>query len=138
MVAARESLPMNNRRLDVLIRGAATKIKGELGFWSFGFKGHVLHCITEEKHNRMRLICEVAALKDVEPDQLVRCMQANFDSSLDARYCIYKDQLWSAFIHPLAELTDPFFLAALDQVVTLAQTFGTSYTSGALVFRGWE
>ncbi|MBY0524216.1 MAG: YbjN domain-containing protein [Gemmataceae bacterium] len=138
MVAAREQLPMNNRRLDVLIRGAAKPIKGELGYWTFGYKDQVLHCITDEKHNRMRLICPVAEMKDVQEPQLLRCMQANFDSALDARYCVYKEQLWSAFIHPLAELTDHSFLSALDQVATLAHNFGGSYSSGALVFRGWE
>ena len=65
-------------------------------------------------------------------------MQANFDTALDARYAIAKDTLWSAFIHPLHSLDDEAFLLGLGQVVNLVNTFGSSYTSGLLIFRGGD
>lgn len=63
---------------------------------------------------------------------------ANFDRALDARYCVYKGALWAAFIHPLAELSEAYFESGVEQVVTLAETFGTTYNSGAFIFGGGE
>ena len=52
--------------------------------------------ITDENADRMRIIVPVTAAEVVSEDLLVRVMQANFDSALDARYAIAKDTLWSA------------------------------------------
>jgi hypothetical protein len=46
--------------------------------------------------------------------------------------------LWSAFIHPLSDLSDHQFIDGLAQTVNLAATFGTTYSSGALVFGGGD
>ena len=69
-------------------------------------------------------------------DTLQILLEANYDRALDARYCINNEVIWSAFLHPLAELNDRQFLNALDQVVTLKNNFGSSYTSSGLVFGG--
>ncbi len=65
-------------------------------------------------------------------------MQANFDSALDARYCIAKDILWAVFIHPLSELSDEEFISGLAQTINLAATYGSTFSSGALVFQGGD
>ena len=67
-----------------------------------------------------------------------RMLQANYDAVLDARYAIANDIVWSTFIHPLTSLTEDDFISALAQTVTAAETFGTSYTSGAVVFGGGD
>ena len=71
-------------------------------------------------------------------EQLARLMQANFDSALDARYAIARGALWSTFIHPLATLQDAEFISAVAQTVTLAHSYGGSYSSGALTFGGGD
>ena len=38
------------------------------------------------------------------------------------------------FIHPLSPLTEAQFIDGVSQVVTLAENYGTSYTSTNLVF----
>ncbi len=65
-------------------------------------------------------------------------MQANFDTALDARYAIAKATLWSTFIHPLRSLDDEALLKGLGQVVNLANTFGSTYSSGLLIFGGGD
>jgi len=57
---------------------------------------------------------------------------------LDARYCIANGVLWSAFIHQLSILTDEELLSGLAQALTAAASFGTTYSSGALIFRGGD
>jgi hypothetical protein len=61
-------------------------------------------------------------------------MESNFHKALDARYAESNDILYSAFIHPLSALSETELIKALDQVATLALTFGTSYTSGELTY----
>ena len=60
------------------------------------------------------------------------------DRALDARHCVYKGPLRAAFIHPLAELSEGYFKSGVEQVVALAENLGTTYNSGALIFRGGE
>ena len=128
---------MNNKQLGVLIHKAATQIhEDQLGFWKFEVGDSIVFVITDESHNRMRIMSPVIELGSVTSDELQTLLEANYDRALDARYCIKNEVIWSAFLHPLAELNDRQFLNALDQVVTLENNFGSSYTSSGLVFNG--
>ena len=128
---------MNNKQLGVLIRKAATQVhEDQLGFWKFEVEDSIAFVITDESHNRMRIMSPVVELASVPSDTLQILLEANYDRALDARYCINNEVIWSAFLHPLAELNDRQFLNALDQVVTLKNNFGSTYTSSGLVFGG--
>ena len=128
---------MNNKQLGVLIRKAATQIhEDQLGFWKFEVDNAVVFVITDESHNRMRIMSPVIELGSVPVDALQILLEANYDRALDARYCTNNEVVWSAFLHPLAELNDRQFLDALSQVVTLKNNYGSSYTSSDLVFGG--
>ena len=72
----------------------------------------------------------------LDAEELSRLLSANFDRALDAKYAISNETLWSVFTHPLAELTDEQFIGCVGQVVTLADNFGTSYSSSGLYFGG--
>ncbi len=128
---------MNNQQLGVLIRKAASEMhEDQSGFWKFEFGESLVFVITDESHNRMRIMSPVVEL-DSETDKVFQVLlEANYDRALDARYCINNDVVWSAFLHPLAELNDRQFVDALDQVVTLKKNFGTTFTSSDLVFGG--
>ena len=128
---------MDNERLGQLIRQCATKmIEDQPGYWKFEFDGTTALVMTDETHNRMRIITPVADVDSVPSEQWLIMMSANFDRALDARYCVKGDTLWSAFIHPLAQLSGGQFMNGLQQVVTLAKNYGTSYSSGDLFFNG--
>lgn len=125
--------PMNNARLERLIRRFGSQVEGGEGAWHFTAHQAKLICLTDERHDRMRIMTPVSSGHDLEPDQFARCLEANFDRTLDARYCLYEGDLWSAFIHPLSDLTDSLFESALQQVAEIAKTFGTTYSSGELL-----
>jgi len=127
---------MNNHRLDTLIREHGNVDEGQLGYWRFEYQDRSLLVMSDEKHNRMRIITPVAEVNDLGEQIWLLALTANFDRALDARYAINGDYLWSAYIHPLQELTDDQFLDGLRQVVTLADNFGTSFSSGDLMFGG--
>jgi len=63
-------------------------------------------------------------------------LEANFDRALDAKYCLYEGFVCSVFTHPLKELQDHQFVDALQQVVNLANNYGTTFTSTDFVFGG--
>lgn len=88
--------------------------------------------------DRMRLVSPVATVNDIDADDLIRLMQANFDSALDARYALAQGAVWSTFIHPLSSLTLDDFASGIGQTVNLVTTFGSSYSSGALIFGGGD
>lgn len=138
---AQDEGPMNNARLDRLIgeiEGIEGEIEGRPGFWQFSFQGHQTYVITDERADRMRIMVPVAPAESLSQEALLRVMQANFDTALDARYAIAQGALWSAFIHPLSPLDDAEFRAGFLQVVTLAATYGTSYSSSGLRFGGGD
>ncbi|MEM0896217.1 MAG: hypothetical protein AAGJ79_04960 [Verrucomicrobiota bacterium] len=127
---------MNNRALDKLIHAIDAEAEGGDGVWQFHFNDVPLICMTDELANRMRIISPILEMDDVTPEQLAKCMEANFDKALDARYCVFRETLWSAFIHPLGDLSPELFESGVSQVVIARLTFGTTYTSGAFQFGG--
>jgi len=130
--------PMDNARLDALIRRIDSEAEGRPGLWRFTVREREVLVITDERADRMRILSAVAKADALEPELLYRLLQANFDTALDARYAIAKDVLWSAYIHPLAALGDAQFVSGIAQVVNLALTFGSTYSSGALSFGGGD
>ena len=130
------SSAMNNTRLDSLIRDLANVEDGQLGYWKFEYRDRVVLVVTDESHNRMRIISPIVEVTETSEEIWLLTLQANFDRALDARYAVNGDYLWSAFIHPLQELSDAQFLDGIEQVVTLAANFGTSFASSDLMFGG--
>lgn len=129
---------MNNAQLDALIRRIDKKAEGRAGYWKLNIEGHLVAVITDEKADRMRIVSAVAKADDVSLETMQRLMQANFDSALDARYSIAKGAVWSVFIHPLAALSDAEFLSGMGQVINLGLTYGTTFSSGAIIFNGGD
>jgi hypothetical protein len=129
---------MNNERLGSLILRIDENAEGRPGFWHATIAGRAITVITDENADRMRIISPVARADSLEPTLMFRLLQANFDTALDARYSVAQNVLWSLYLHPLKSLSDEQFLAAIGQVVNLAATFGTTYSSGGLTFGGGD
>lgn len=97
-----------------------------------------LMMVFDSEAGRMRVISPIIQVSALPDGLMERMLQANYDSVLDARYAIANDIVWATFIHPLPSLTEDDFISALAQTVTAAESFGTSYTSGAMVFGGGD
>ena len=61
-------------------------------------------------------------------------LEANFHTALDAKYGLYNEYVISVYSHPLSYLDERQMLNAMEQVVNLADTFGTSYASSSILF----
>ncbi len=136
--ACDQAVVMNNDRLETIIRKIDANAEGRSGFWRFTVAERELLVITDETANRMRIISGVAEVKEIDAEGMTRMMQANFDSALDARYAVAKEVLWSAFLHPLSTLDERDFVSGVAQVVNLAVTYGSTYSSGAITFGGGD
>ena len=133
-----EAAPMDDERLGTLIQRIDPQAVGGPGLWRLRVRDREVMVITDARADRMRIISGVAPADALEQDMLYRLMQANFDTALDARYAVAQGVLWSAFIHPLGALDDRQFVSGLGQVVNLALSFGTTFSSGALTFGGGD
>ena len=94
--------------------------------------------ITDVAADRMRVVIPIRDADEMSSEELMRVMQANFDTALDARYAVANGRLWATFIHPLSPLERAQFLSGLGQTVNLALSYGTLYSGGALSFGGGD
>lgn len=129
---------MGNERLGALILRVDENAEGGDGFWRATVAGRAITVITDERADRMRIISPVARAEGLDAELMFRMLQANFDTALDARYSIAQGVLWSLYLHPLTSLSDEQFLTGIGQVVNLAGSFGTTYSSGGLTFGGGD
>ena len=117
-------------------------VQGGGGVWQMQAFGRVMVVLADPVAGRMRLMVPVqdehGAGPVLNPAVLTRVMEANFATALDARYALQDGQLWAAFIHPLPTLSREALRSGMLQAVTLAATFGTTYTSSGLQFGGEE
>ena len=114
---------------DVVVRGPALE---------FTLDDIPVVVIADPGADRMRAMVPIASADGLTPDDMMRMMQANFDSALDARYAVAHGRLWGVFIHPLSPLEKDQFLSGLVQTITVAKTYGTGYTGGAAIFGGGD
>lgn len=90
--------------------------------------------IVDENADRMRAMVPIRSAEGIEPEELHRMMQANFDTALDARYAVAQGRVWGTFIHPLSPLEHEQLLSGLIQTVNLARSYGQTYSGGAQHF----
>ncbi len=128
---------MDNKKLQkILKKVSSNNMEGQPGQWRLEIGGLPFICLTDETHNRMRIISPVAEVANVSNEQIMACMEANFHTALDVKYAISEGYLWSVFIHPLKELSEEQVIDAVSQVYSATTTFGTTYSSGSLAFPG--
>lgn len=130
--------PMTLERIGELILRIDADAQQRGNTWEFGLESYTVAMIADPQADRMRLVIPIRSIEDLGTDDLMRMMQANFDSALDARYAIARGVLWATYIHPLSPLTDDEFLMAVGETANLVATYGTSYSSGMFLFGGGD
>ena len=131
MREAREPV-MTRERMEAIVQSVGSELKGEPGAIEFVFLGVAMVCLSDVRHDRMRIIAPVVEASRLEGEQVARILEANFHTALDARYATSRGILYVAYIHPLGALTEPMVRSALEQVANLRLTFGSTYSSGVL------
>ena len=94
--------------------------------------------ITDPRADRMRAMVPIRSADGLDAEELMRLMQANFDTALDARYAVAQGRLWGVYIHPLSPLESEQFISGIAQTVNVALSYGQAYSGGAQVFGGGD
>lgn len=125
---------MTQEQLENLIRSACSQVGGDPGALEFEFEEVAMACLSDITFDRMRLIAPIVEVQDLDSEDLLLVLEANFHTALDARYASSEGTLYAAFLHPLGSLAEPDAYSALQQVASLVKSFGTTFSSGHLVF----
>ena len=104
------------------------------GFVLFRYLEKKMVLLTNSEFNRMRVISPITEFTSLAPKIKDDLMQANFHSTLDARYAVAEDTLYAAFMHPLDTLNPEDFKSALKQVYNLNKNFAKTYSSAQIEF----
>lgn len=135
---APEPTKMTAKAMADLVKSFDAEAKVQGSVISFTLQERDVVIVFDEKSDRMRALTPIAPAGLLNEAVLLRMAQANYDSALDARYAVADDLIWSVYIHPLSSLEQEELISAIAQVVTAAETFGLTYTSGAMVFGGGD
>ena len=90
--------------------------------------------VSDPRADRMRAMVPIRSAEGLSDADLMRMMQANFDSALDARYAVAEGRVWAVFIHPLSPLREDQLISGIGQTVNAALTYGTLFSSGEVQF----
>jgi hypothetical protein len=125
-------------QMDQVIKALDAKAERTGNSWQFTLQERTMLVVTDTTAARMRIITPIALVDDLPEGALQRLMQANFDTALDARYAVAQNLVWGAFIHPLDTLTQRDFAAGILQTHAIGETFGTTFSSGAISYGGGD
>ena len=125
---------MTTAAIGKLLHAYLTDVEGRSGFWRGSRDDVAVYVMSDDAHDRLRIMAPVGELKEVEAPFLEVLLHANFDRALDAKYAMRGAEVWSVSVHPLATLAPDDFASFLDQVVKLVKNTGTTYASSELVF----
>jgi len=135
--APSEPVPRSTMSMDKIkeiIAKIDEAVEEENGNLTFHYDGAPLMLISDETVDRMRIVSPVIEASQMTQEQIVASLISNYHLALDARYAIGGGILYSAYIHPLADLTEKQLVSAVRQVASLRNTFGQGYSSGELSF----
>ncbi|MEP1095094.1 MAG: hypothetical protein ABJG78_08290 [Cyclobacteriaceae bacterium] len=127
---------MTNVKMWTILHEDIEEVQGQMGNWQFMMRERPVMIVTDVSANRMRIMSPIVEETELKAEHYKILLEANFDRALDSKYAIFNAIVWAVFTHPLEELTTPQFKDALDQVVTLSENFGGTYTSTDMVFGG--
>ncbi|MEL7189967.1 MAG: hypothetical protein AAGK17_10485 [Pseudomonadota bacterium] len=125
-------------RMAEVIEALDGDAKREGNNWELSVDDQMILVVTDPNAGRMRIMTPIAPVELLPEGAMERLMQANFDTALDARYAVGQGLVWGTFIHPLDSLTVRDFASGILQTKSLADTFGTTFSSGALNFGGGD
>ena len=132
------NIAMTLDRIDELVRRIDIDAVRNGNSWQINYRDMPIFVIGDDNADRIRIMSPVSNAAILSEGQLLRLMQANFESALDARYAIAQGAVWSAFIHPLSVLDEREFFSGMGQTMSLVVTYGTTFSSGALAFTGGD
>ncbi|MGF1516792.1 MAG: hypothetical protein ACFCVB_03165, partial [Nodosilinea sp.] len=79
---------MTPQRLDTLLRGETSDIRGQNNQWQLTIDGQQVVVLVDEARDRMRIAVPIIPATQLSPEQVGNVLIANFHTALDARYAV--------------------------------------------------
>jgi hypothetical protein len=130
--------PMTLERMAQIVQALDPDVIANGPTLQFNIDAIPVMIVADAAADRMRAMVPIASAEGLSAQDLMRMMQANFDTALDARYAVANGRLWGVFIHPLAPLEKDQLISALVQTVNVARSYGQTYSGGANIFGGGD
>jgi hypothetical protein len=119
---------MTTEKMAQALRARGIEVRGELLRRQFVYAGAQFFLLAEPRQNRMRLLSPLARLDSLRRDPdfnevelLQELLKANYLATGNARFCVNRNIIWAAFMHPLDTLTERDLMSALDQLADTAR-----------------
>jgi hypothetical protein len=120
---------MDQVRLEQIFADQVEAITGPSGAIQTQVDGVIVYCISDPANDQMRLIAPITRAAGLDPRINAILLRANFNNTGESRYALSEGVVFAAFLHPISSLTPEEIRVGLAQVVSLAKTFGTSFSS---------
>lgn len=130
--------PMSLPRLAKIIQVLDSNAQTDGSRFQFVIDDIPVLVITDVHADRLRAMVPIRSAEAMTADEVMRVMQANFDTALDARYAVAQGRLWGTYIHPLSPLEKDQFISGIAQTVNIAKTYGSLFSGGAMSFGGGD
>jgi hypothetical protein len=122
--------PMTQTRMEFIFADEVDAITGSTGAIRTLVDGFNVYLLSDAPNDRMRIIIPIALVENLNRGVLDILLRANFYSTRDTRYAVSEGIVYSVFLHPISSLSSDLLESALAQVLSLAKTFGSTYSSG--------
>lgn len=116
-------------RVTKMVRARGIPLRGRPGQWEFVYGNRQVFLVIDPGKNSVRLLSPVAELDQLrrgadfdETEFFSRMLKANYLVTGEIRFCLNRQVVWLAFVHPLDTLTEEHLFNALDQIVAIADS----------------
>jgi len=82
---------MSSDKLREIITQVSDTVQNNGNAMQFVYKERLLMCIYDENANRMRIISPIVKREEIDEEQLLNALVANFHSALDVKYALSDD-----------------------------------------------
>ena len=69
---------MTNQKIENILTKVTDSVRGYPGYWEVLYKERQLLCLTDEGHNRMRIISPIVEVETLQKELLLDVLTANF------------------------------------------------------------
>ena len=127
---------MDQERMERIFSAQVEKITGGQGFIRSKFDGFDIFVVSDVENDRMQMMVRIGAAERIDERYLTAMLEANVQSTLDARYGVTEGIIYSLFLHRISTLKEEDLISAFNQTVNLARNFGTTFSSRESIHDG--
>ena len=124
-----ESAGMTQYEMEIVFAGEVEKIEGPAGAIRTQIDTFNVYLVSDVGFDRMQILMPIARTDGLDRRVFNALLEANFQKTLDARYAVSEGVVYGIYLHPISTLTPAMIRSALEQVVNLGRTYGTTFSS---------